>query len=261
MYRGLVGALIIFVMSRWRGESLRTAVPAKHLLRSVTGVTALCLWFVAIGSLPLATAMTLNYTSSVWMVLFLFGSAAMFDARPVDGRLAVAALLGFTGVVLVLRPAIEQKQLWHGLAGLLSGMASAAGYLQVTALGRAGESESRVVFYFSVGGVIGGAALACLTGWHGHNWTGIGLMLAVGVLATVAQLMLTRAYARGPTLVNASLQYLGIGFSYLYGVLLFQDRVTWIGALGMLLIVAAGVRATMLRARAGSWRDRAPARP
>jgi drug/metabolite transporter (DMT)-like permease len=240
MYRGLVGALMIGAMSRWRGESLRTRVPAQHFLRSATGVIALCLWFYAIGFLPLATAMTLNYTSSLWMTLFL---------------------LGFVGVMLVLRPTIEQEQLWHGLVGLLSGMVSAAGYLQVTSLGRAGEPESRIVFYFSIGGVLGGAALTCLTGWHGHNWTGIGLMLAVGVLATVAQLMLTRAYARGRTLVNASLQYLGIGFSYLYGVLLFQDEVTWIGALGMCLIVAAGVRATMLRTRVGSWRDRVRGRP
>jgi len=262
MYRGLVGALMIFVMSRWRGESLRTSLPAQHFLRSLTGVTALCLWFYAIGFLPLATAMTLNYTSSLWMALFLIGGAAVFGgARQVDGRLVLAAVLGFTGVVLVLRPTIQQEQLWPGLVGLLSGMVSAAGYLQVTKLGRAGEPESRVVFYFSIGGVIGGAALACLTGWHGHNWTGIGLMLAVGVLATVAQLMLTRAYARGRTMVNASLQYLGIGFSYLYGVFLFRDEVTWIGALGMLLIVAAGVRATMLRTRVGSWRDRARGRP
>jgi drug/metabolite transporter (DMT)-like permease len=260
MYRGLVGALMILAISRWRGESLRTALAKQHFLRSFTGVTALCLWFYAIGFLPLATAMTLNYTSSLWMALFLVGSASVFGARRVDGRLVMAAVLGFVGVVLVLRPTMAQDQLWHGLIGLLSGVLSAAGYLQVTALGRAGEPESRIVFYFSIGGAIGGAALTCLTGWHGHTWTGIGLMLAVGILATVAQLMLTRAYARGRTLVNASLQYLGIGFSYLYGVFLFQDEVTWTAAIGMALIVAAGVRATMLRMRVGSWRDRARAR-
>ena len=125
---------------------------------------------------------------------------------------------------------------------------SAAGYLQVAALGRAGEPESRIVFYFSIGGVIGGAALSTLTGWHAHSWSGIGLLLAVGVLATVAQLMLTRAYVRGRTLVNASLQYLGIGFSFVFGVLLFDERVTWMAVAGMLLIVGAGVRATALRA-------------
>ena len=252
MYRGLVGALMIFAISRWRGASLRTHLPAQHFVRSLTGVTALCLWFYAIAGLPLATAMTLNYTSSLWIALFLIGGASVLGTKPVDGRLVFAALLGFAGVVLVLRPTIEQQQLWYGLIGLLSGMVSATGYLQVAALGRAGETESQIVFYFSVGGVLGGTALSSVTGWHAHSWNGIGLLLAVGVLATAAQLMLTRAYARGRTLVNASLQYLGIGFSFLYGVVLFDDRVTWIAVAGMLLIVGAGVRATMLRAPAGA---------
>jgi S-adenosylmethionine uptake transporter len=170
--------------------------------------------------------------------------------RAADHALGVAAILGFVGVVLVLRPTIEQGQILGGVLGLLSGMISALGYLQVAALGRAGESESRIVFYFSIGGAIGGAAIAAaVTGWHAHSVVGIGLLLAVGVLATVAQLLLTRAYARGNTLVNASLQYLGIAFSYLYGVVLFDDHVTWGGALGMVAIVGAGVLASLVRAR------------
>lgn len=256
MYRGLVGAVMIFAISRWRGGSLRTTLPARHFLRSLTGVTALCLWFYAIGELPLATAMTLNYTSSLWIAFFLVGSASVMGTKPVDGRLVLAALLGFAGIVLVLRPTLEQEQLWHGLVGLLSGMVSATGYLQVAALGRDGETENRIVFYFSVGGVLGGAALSTVTGWHAHSWDGIGLLLAVGVLATLAQLMLTRAYARGRTLVNASLQYLGIGFSFLYGVVLFDDRVTWMAVVGMSLIVAAGVRATVLRTSTGPAMNR-----
>ncbi|HEY2190309.1 MAG TPA: DMT family transporter [Caldimonas sp.] len=261
MYRGIAGALIILAVSRWRHDSLRTDVPARHLLRSATGVTALCLWFYSIGVLPLATAMTLNYTSSLWLALFLVGSAAVIGTQRVDTRLVVAAVLGFTGVVLVLRPTIEQGQLWGGLMGLLSGMVSAFGYLQVAALGRAGETESRIVFYFSIGGAIGGAALAAVSGWHAHTAAGIGLLLAVGTLATVAQLLLTRAYARGPTLVNASLQYLGIAFSYVYGVLLFDDHVTPLGVIGMAIIVGAGVLASLLRTRQARSELAARARP
>ncbi|MGZ5129720.1 MAG: hypothetical protein ACXWJ1_00685, partial [Caldimonas sp.] len=85
------------------------------------------------------------------------------------------------------------------------------------------------------------------TGLHGHSWRGAGLLLAVGVLATVAQLMMTRAYSTGPTLVNASLQYLGIAWSFGYGVLLFDDRVTALATAGMLLVVVAGLSATRLR--------------
>jgi drug/metabolite transporter (DMT)-like permease len=258
MYRGMVGALMIGAMSCWRGDSLRTTLPAQHFLRSSTGVVALCLWFYAIGKLQLATAMTLNYTSSLWLALFLLGGAAWWRRRPAELRLALVALVGFAGVVLVLQPTIENDQWWNGLAGLLSGLVSAAGYLQVAALGRAGEPESRIVFYFSIGGVIGGAALTGLTGWHAHDWSGIGLLLAVGVLATVAQLMLTRAYIHGRTLVNASLQYLGIGFSFVFGVLLFAEHVTWAAMAGMLLIVGAGVRATALRSAGATVKGLVP---
>jgi len=249
-YRGLTGAFLIWLLSRSRGLTLATRIPATHFWRSLTGVSAMFLWFYALGNLPLATAMTLNYMSSVWMALFLIGGAAMLGAARVDGRLVGTVLLGFAGVALILRPTIEQDQLWHGLMGLLSGMISATAYLQVAALARAGEPEVRIVFYFSLGGALFGLVTTAWTGMHAHTLNGVVLLVAVGLLATVAQLMMTRAYSTGRALVNASLQYLGIAFSFGYGVLLFADRVTWMALGGMLLIVGAGLSATLLRSRA-----------
>jgi drug/metabolite transporter (DMT)-like permease len=246
-YRSVTGALLMLAWSRWQGIALRTTVPAMHFWRGLSGVVALVLWFYAIGNLPLATAMTLNYMSSVWMALFLLGGATMLGAARIDGRLIATVLLGFCGVALILRPTIEQNQLWHGLVGLLSGMIAATAYLQVTALGRAGEPEARIVFYFSLGGIAAGLLTALWTGLHAHTLKGAALLLSIGVLATVAQLMMTRAYGTGRTLVNASLQYLGIAYSFAYGVLLFDDRITWMALAGMLLIVCAGLAATRLR--------------
>jgi S-adenosylmethionine uptake transporter len=221
-----------------------------HFWRSFSGVISLCLWFYAIGNLPLATAMTLNYMSSVWMALFLIGGAIVIGTARVDGRLIATVLVGFAGVGLILRPTIDENQLWHGLMGLLSGVIAATAYLQVTALGRIGEPEYRIVFWFSVGGVAAGGLSLLWTGMHtSHTWRGAALLLAIGVLASVAQLMLTRAYATGRTLVNASLQYLGIAWSFAYGVLLFDDKVTAIAIAGMLLIAGAGLSATLLRSR------------
>jgi drug/metabolite transporter (DMT)-like permease len=248
-YRGLIGAVAMFLLARSRGISLATRVPATHFWRSLSGVTAMFLWFYSLGSLPLATAMTLNYMSSVWMALFLIGGAAMLGASRVDGRLIFTVLLGFAGVALILRPTIDQQQLWHGLIGLLSGIISATAYLQVAALARAGEPEVRIVFYFSLGGSLFGLVTTLWSGVHGHTPKGAALLLAVGLLATAAQLMMTRAYATGRALVNASLQYLGIAFSFGYGVLLFADQVTWMALGGMLLIVGAGLSATLLRSR------------
>lgn len=251
MYRGLVGTLALFTLARSKGLSLKTQVPAMHFWRSLSGVIALSLWFYAISKLPLATAMTLNYMSSIWMALFLIGGAVMMGGARVDPRLITTVLIGFVGVALVLRPSMSEDQFWHGLAGLASGMLSAMAYLQVTALGRVGEPEYRVVFYFSMGGAVAGALVSLATegGWHGHTWTGAALLLAVGVLATGAQLLMTRAYSIGKPLVNASLQYLGIVFSALYSVLIFQDLLPWTAWVGIGLIVLAGLGATLLRAR------------
>ncbi len=252
-YRGVTGALMMLALTRWRGGTLRTRVAAMHFWRCASGVTALSLWFYSIGNLPLATAMTLNYMSSVWMALFLVGGAVALGSARVDGRLIATVLLGFAGVALILRPTIAQQQLWYGLMGLLSGIIAATAYLQVTALGRIGEPEYRIVFYFSIGGICAGAlSLPWTGGLHTHSVKGAALLIAVGVLATTGQFMMTRAYSTGRTLVNASLQYLGIAFSFGYGVLLFGDRVTPMALLGMTLIVGAGLSATLLNRRSAA---------
>ncbi len=204
MYRGLVGMTCMALLTRRQGVSLKTRLPGMHLWRSICGVAALSLWFYAIGKLPLATAMTLNYMSSVWMALFLLGGAVLMGAQRLDWRLMAAVLLGFVGVALILRPTLEHQQLWYGLAGLVSGMLSAMAYLQVTALGRAGEPELRVVFYFSMGGAAAGALITAATvgGLQPHTLKGAALLLAVGLLATAAQVLMTRAYTVGRVLLH-----------------------------------------------------------
>ena len=252
-YRGVTGALMMLALTRWRGGTLRTSVAAMHFWRCASGVTALSLWFYSIGNLPLATAMTLNYMSSVWMALFLVGGAVALGSARGDGGLIATVLLGFAGVALILRPTIAQQQLWYGLMGLLSGVIAATAYLQVTALGRIGEPEYRIVFYFSIGSICAGAlSLPWTGGLHAHTFKGAALLVAVGVLATSGQFMMTRAYSTGRTLVNASLQYLGIAFSFGYGVLLFGDAITPMALLGMALIVGAGLSATLLGSRSAT---------
>jgi S-adenosylmethionine uptake transporter len=261
LYRGIVGALLMAWWSRRAGTGLATRLPAMHFWRSVIGVSALLLWFYAIGGLPLATATTLNYMSSVWMAVFLIGGAIVMGRSGIDARLFATVLAGFAGVALVLRPTIGQEQLWHGLLGLLSGMLSAVAYLQVTALGRAGEPEPRVVFWFSVGGIVAGLGLtvALGEGLHAHTPRGLLLLLAVGVLATLGQVLMTRAYGTGRPLVIASLQYLGIAYSFGFGVWLFDDPVSWMSLGGIALIVGAGLAATRLRQATPALDSRQPA--
>ena len=61
---------------------------------------------------------------------------------------------------------------------------------------------------------------------------------------------MTRAYTHGATMVVANLQYAGIVFASLYGLVLFHTQIPLIGWAGMALIVVSGIAATFLRARA-----------
>ena len=251
-YRGVVSVLFIALVLRARGTPLKTPVPMMHAWRSVVGVLSLGSWFYAIAHLPLATAMTLNYMSGVWVAAFIVGGAMLYGRAERQGPLMATVLAGFAGVVMMLRPTIEQNQLFAGLIGLLSGLGAALAYMQVTALGKVGEPEGRTVFYFSLGSTICGLAGVAWTGmssWTSVGWQAIAWLVPIGILASLGQWCMTRAYSRGSTLLVANLQYSGIVFGAFYSLLLLGDSIPMIGWAGMALIVASGLAATVLRTR------------
>jgi S-adenosylmethionine uptake transporter len=255
-WRGLLGIAFMWAVARHHRVPLRTAYPGMHAWRSAVGVLSLGTWFYAIAELPLATSMTLNYMSSVWVALFLLGGMLFFWQPQRDGRgprqapLVLSVLAGFAGVVLMLRPTIEQNQLFAGVVGLLSGLTAAFVYLQLIALGRVGEPDTRTVFYFAVGSTLAGAMAMPVVGFSPWSWRGAAWLVPMGILASLGQLCMTRAYSQGSTLVVASLQYTGVVFGAIFGVTLFGDRIALSGWIGMALIVASGVVATVLRERA-----------
>jgi S-adenosylmethionine uptake transporter len=252
-YRGVVSVIFMGLVLRTRGTSLKTTIPMMHAWRSVIGVLSLSTWFYAIAHLPLATAMTLNYMSGVWVAAFIVGGAVLYGQAQRQGPLMATVLASFAGVVLMLRPTLDQNQLFAGLVGLLSGMGAALAYLQVTALGKAGEPEGRTVFYFSVGTAavgLAGIAFTGLTPWSAASWQATAWLVPIGVLASLGQWCMTRAYSRGSTLLVANLQYSGIVFAAIYSLLLFGDQIALLGWAGMGLIVASGLAATVLRSRA-----------
>ena len=251
-FRGLIGVIFMASLCRVQGVPLRTPIPMMHVWRSVVGVTSLAAWFYAIAHLPLATAMTLNYMSGIWVAVFLVGGTLVMgrlqDASR-QGPIVLTVMAGFVGVILLLRPTIEQDQLFAGIIGLLSGLIAALAYIQVAALGRLNEPEARTVFYFSLGTTVVGAVLMLVTGMSPWVWPSVLWLLPVGVLAALGQLCMTKAYSRGSTLVVANLQYSGIVFGALFGLMLFAEQIPLVGWLGMALIMASGIASTILRNR------------
>lgn len=249
-YRGIVGAVIMLVWARTRGIVLATSVPGQHVYRSVVGVVALSAWFYAIAHLPFATAITLNYTSGMWIAAFLVGGALLIGKREQQGPLIATVVTGFVGVMMLLRPTFSENDAFAGLLGLLSGALAAVAYMQVMVLSRLGEPEVRTVFYFALGTIVAGFGGMLVMGTSPWKWSTTPWLLAIGALASLGQWCMTRAYASGSTLLVATLQYTGIVFSAILGIVLFDEVLPPIGWAGMALILLSGVAATLLRRQA-----------
>ena len=238
-YRSFISLILMFGLVRLRGVSLLTPHWRWQLSRGVVGFSALFAYFYAITLLPLATAVTLNYTSAIFLAIYL----ALAGMRMRPGILG-ALVIGLLGVVLLLRPTLHADQLIAGLIGLGSGVLAGMAYFSVRELGARGEPETRTVFYFSlVSSVCAGLWLA-FSELHAVDLKSGLLLLGVASFATVAQLAMTRAYTRGKTLMSAALAYSTVIFSSLFGAVFWGevlDMAAWV-AIG--LIILSGIAAT-----------------
>jgi drug/metabolite transporter (DMT)-like permease len=137
--------------------------------------------------------------------------------------------------------------LFAGLVGLLSGVLAAWAYVHVRMLGRLGEPEWRTVFWFALVSSLGASLLAGLDGWHAPAVPAhYGVLLGVGLFATLGQLAMTRAYRKGDTVVVAAFAYSTVVFGSILDTLFFNMAMPITAWVGMLITVLAGIRAAQL---------------
>ena len=238
-YRSFISLLIMFVLVRLRGVRLATPHWRWQISRGVVGFAALFAYFYAIILLPLATAVTLNYTSAIFLAIYL----ALAGMR-MSGGILGALLVGLLGVAMLLKPTLHADQLSAGLIGLGSGVLAGMAYFSVRELGARGEPETRTVFYFSLVSSVCAGLWLLFGELHAVDPRSGLLLLGVASFATAAQLAMTRAYMRGKTLLSAALAYSTVIFASLFGVLFWGevlDAAAWF-AIG--LIVLSGIAAT-----------------
>ena len=242
MYRGMVGAALLYVWLRRRGRGLATPHWRNHLYRSLAGSTSLLLFFYAFAHLSLATAITLNYTSAIFLAILL----PALHREPVRGQVVLFVGLGFCGVAMLLRPSLPPVHMLGAACGLASGVGASLAYLNLKRLGELREPEWRTVFYFSLMCMAFGACAALGRGFHPIDSASASLILAIGVSALLAQLAMTRAYALGPPLVAASWAYSTVIFASIIGYAMWREMLGPDAWLAVGLIVVSGVGSSAL---------------
>lgn len=236
-YRSLFGLVFIGLFVSQKKLSLATPVIRKQLSRAGVGFTALILFFYAIAHLPLATAITLNYTSPLFLAVL---TPLLLSEKP-KKALLVALAIGFIGVILLLKPTINKSEWLAGFLGLLSGIGAALAYVHVKQLGQANEPDWRTVFYFTLVSSVCAGVWMLFNHFHKLAWSDLPVLIGLGVSATIAQLALTRAYRTGDTLVVASLAYVTILLASIFGVIWWQEHLSVEAWLAIGLIILSGI--------------------
>jgi drug/metabolite transporter (DMT)-like permease len=237
-YRQLAGVIILLpMMARdWRG-TFRTTRPGILIFRSSAGVLALILSFYAYQELPLADANALSFTRTLWLV-----PLAAFVLREPIGPLRIsAALVGFVGVLIMLRPGAEGASTewlgWPQAAALASALLFALTITGMKVMTR-DHSPFTLLVYAAVLGLVFSIPPALFV-WRWPSLPDLGLLAAMGVTGTLTQGAYIKGMQSGEAAVMAPIDYTRLVFAVLAGLLLFHEAPRTATLIGAGIVVAS----------------------
>lgn len=250
-YRSIAGVALLYTFIRMKGYSIKTPHLWGHFKRSFIGTVSMSIWFFSLTMLPIGTSMTLNYTSPLFMALFVF-IVSLYRKEPIQWGLMATIALGFLGVILVFQPSLGAGQEFGALLALTSGFLGSIAYWQIKELGQLNEPSWRIVFYFTIFGTLYGL-LGCLLfegGLSPITTDNVWYLLGIAICATLAQCSLTMAFGQGNLLLSSCLQFSAIVVAEIMGVIFFSDPISLMTSMGILVIMIAGVASTVLTKKA-----------
>jgi len=245
-YRSLFGlpVVLFWVLSAKGGlASLSTRRPMVHVWRCALGVTGILLIFQGLKLLPLADATTIGFTAPIFATLL----SILFLKEKVGRHRWTAVVLGFLGVLVMVRPGAEGAPPLAGLLFALGGaFVAAAVTVTLRQLGKT-ESATAIVFWFFVACATVGGVLTLIDG-HSHSWAVLAVLAAGGLAGGLAQMLMTTSLQHAPVSALAPLDYLQMVGAVVLGWLLLSDAPTAATMAGAALIAGSGLYT--------AWRER-----
>lgn len=242
-YRQLAGAVILLplVARDWRG-ALRTTRPWILIFRSSAGVLAMILAFYAYQELPLADANALSFTRTLWLVPL----AAIVLREPLGPLRIGAALVGFVGVLIMLRPGGDGHWLgWPQAAALASAALFALTITGMKVMTRDHSPFTLLVYAAGLGLVF--AIPPALFVWRWPSLPDLGLLALMGVIGTLTQGCYIKGMEAGEAAVMAPIDYTRLVFAVIAGFFLFHEKPS--------LAVLGGAAIVVVSTLFISWRE------
>lgn len=233
MYRSLVGLLIVSALLTFNGQwhKVSRAKLGTHMLRNAAHFTGQNLWFFAVTVIPLAQVFALEFTSPLWVVVL---APFVLGERLTKAR-ALAALLGFVGILIVTRPSPDAIN-----SGIISAAISAIFFaITIMLTKRLTRTDSIVciLFWLTLMQALMGIATAAFDGditlptLQTAPW-----LLLVGLAGLTAHYCITNALAIAPATVVVPIDFVRLPAIAVVGMLLYNESLDIWVLIGALVI-------------------------
>ena len=234
MVRSAVIAFVVAAFAARRGISLRINNHKTMFLRCAVGLTAMILYFTALGRIPIGQAVTLQYTAPLFVAL-LSGKVL---AERVSAGVSLLVFTAFAGIVLIVSPELGKVDP-DALLALGSGFFAAFAYMYVREL-RTTDSPTSVVFWFAIASVVGTIVQAAPDVFSLDTKT-LAALVGIGIGACGGQVGITMAYQSANAAWVSAFSYFTVIVAVFYGFIVFGETLSTADWIGGLLVVGSGV--------------------
>lgn len=238
-FRNLFGFLSLLPVLAWPAfkqsrplhafaQSVRTQQLPRYFIRTAIGIISMFCGFWAIANLPLAQAISLTYSSPIFVTI----AAIFMLGERVRARRWSAVVCGFIGVLVIVQPWSHAFSL-GSLVAVAAAMLSALVAIQIKQLSRIDHADTIVFWTYALW--VPMSLLPALLDWKapsGITWV---WLLAIGLMGTVGQLLWTRALKLGDVSALTPISFTQLPLVTFAGWLLFDERV------GTATLVGAGI--------------------
>lgn len=247
-FRNIAGVILIALAIKRKPLEQKGGKPWLLLFRGTMGFSALLAFFYLIAHIPLGNAITWSKTSPIFTAIF----AWLFLKEKMSKKGWLAVFVGFVGIVLITKPT-GLTLTKYDLLGLFSGIGAALAYTSIRELKKYYETRMIVLSFVGIG-TVGPIVLFTLSPYidlpeldfmfakfvmpQGVVWF---YVIAMGAIATLSQLLMTKAYGATKAGIVGAVSYTNILFSIIVGMLLGDELPDLVTTTGIMLIVLAGI--------------------
>lgn len=233
-FRNLFGTLVLVPMMLRNKGLMRIGRLRANLRRATSGFIATTGTFYAVSHAPLATALSINYTAP----LFATVGAVLFLGEKIQARRVVALIIGFAGMLIVVRPGA--LPMTPGvLAAMLSAVSTSFSIIAIRQLVASDDSRSVAAWTFIL--MTPPSLVLAVLYWTPPPLALWPLLFVIGCVAAVGQLAMNRAFALAEASAVLPYDFVRFGLVTIFGIAIFDERLDAMTILGGIVIFGATV--------------------